>query len=151
MVGPDLVRLCLVGAAVLHQRAIHDLDELVGAGGVTYADVNAADYCPTCGRPRELRKDTVESLGLKLCINRKMYWGDNHVYLTPHEASMMRILFEKNRRSLDYLTLLLSPESEQNIVRVYACRLRKKLNELTSGKIQLQTIRGYGYELMEAV
>jgi DNA-binding response OmpR family regulator len=108
---------------------------------------HSADFCPTCGQPRERRVATIGTCGLSLSPNRFLSFGDSRIYLAPAEAEFMRIVMERGRASSEFLLLRISPDADDTIIRTYAWRIRQKLAELTNGAVALRSIWGWGYEL----
>jgi DNA-binding response OmpR family regulator len=112
-------------------------------------DRDAADYCPTCGQPREKADAPVERFGLKL-DHGDLNYGQFWVHLPPAQAEFMRIVIERGQASQQFLLLRISPEADEQIVRVYASRLRRTISKLTDGAVALRTVRCWGYELLAA-
>jgi DNA-binding response OmpR family regulator len=113
-------------------------------------DLSAADYCPTCGQPRERRGMSFESSGLRLEADGVLIFGDHRRRIVPGLARFLRAVMEKGGKAThEFLILRVSAETESNIVQVYVCRIRKLLKEFTGGAVELRTIWGWGYELCE--
>lgn len=111
-------------------------------------DLSAADYCPTCGQPRERLTETAECHGLRLRPDNTLEFEGAEIRIIPGVARFMRALMERGGRAThEFLILRVSPEMESNIVQVYVCRLRKILPALTRGGLELRTVWGWGYEL----
>lgn len=105
----------------------------------------AADYCPTCGQPRERVGDVARG-GLTLKGHTLVFEG-RRATLRPGVANFARALMERGAASREFLTLRVCPETESNLIHVYATFLRKQLRELTGGAVVLHTIHSWGYEL----
>lgn len=111
-------------------------------------DCSAADYCPCCGQPRE-RPNEFERDGLTL-RGHMLSFGEKRERLRPGVAVLTRALMERGSASREFLQLRVAPESDSNLVHVYACMLRKQLAELTGGAVVLSTIHSWGYEIGRA-
>lgn len=109
-------------------------------------DFCQADYCPTCGQPREIDPD-IERDGLSLRGYTMIYNGRRHS-LRPGIGKFVRALLERGAVSKEFLQLRVSPDSESNLIHVYATYLRRDLAELTGGALQLRTLHSWGYELV---
>ena len=114
-------------------------------------DFHAADYCPTCGQPRERRQLAFECRGLRLEPDGTLLFGERTLRLVPGIARLLAAVMEKGGKAThEFIILRVSAETESNIVQVYVCRLRKLLKELTGGEVELRTVWGWGYELVPA-
>lgn len=109
-------------------------------------DPHAADYCPTCGQPRERAVQTFERFGLRLTICT-LTFGGNVAILRPSHTEFMRVLLEKGRASREFIILRVCPDTESNLPQVYACQLRRIVRDLTGGAVSLRTVWGWGFEL----
>lgn len=111
-------------------------------------DPHSADYCPCCGQPRETQEN-LEMFGLTL-RGYVLTYGNKRERMRPGVAKFMRAIMERGRASHQLLILRVNPESESNLVQVYANFLRKHLASLTGGAVILSTIHSWGYELLQA-
>ncbi|MDX1974657.1 MAG: response regulator [Rickettsiales bacterium] len=75
--------------------------------------------------------------------------NNDHIYLTPNEAQMLRSLAEQSGQpvSREALSKLISGGSSERSVDVQITRLRKKIEPNEGRPIYLQTVRGSGYVL----
>lgn len=105
-----------------------------------------ADYCPACGQPRECGRE-VERFGLHLDGSDQLSFGRRGVHLSSSEGIVMRALLDHGKASHEFLMLRLDSEADDQITRVYAHRLKSKLQQLTDGVISLRSIWGWGYEI----
>lgn len=111
-------------------------------------DSAAADYCPTCGEPRE-RHGAAERFGLSL-YGTVLIYGDNRARLRPAVANFARVMLERRIVSHEMLLLRVTPDAGSDLIRVYAKRLRDTLREITGGEVALTTLHSWGYELTQA-
>jgi DNA-binding response OmpR family regulator len=111
-------------------------------------DMHAADYCPTCGQPRERGEPAISYMGLTLHLGTLTFAGRS-TYLRPAHRQFVHALLERGRASSEFLLLRVCPETESNMVAVYACQIRRIIRNLTNDAIKLQTIWGWGFKLVE--
>ncbi len=96
----------------------------------------------TCG---ELRFDT---------LSRQFYYAEQLLSLTPREYAVLEILISKPGQAVakDKLfsgVFTLEDDANKDAIEIYVHRLRKKLDQLSAGKVVIVTLRGIGY-LLEA-
>jgi hypothetical protein len=111
-------------------------------------DRTTADYCPTCGHPRE-SQGAAERFGLSL-YGTVLMFGDRDTRLSPSLARFTRVVLERVRASHELIILRVCPDVDDpsNLERVYAKRLRDRLQDLTGGAVGLRTLHSWGYELV---
>lgn len=109
-------------------------------------DTTAADYCMRCGQPREV-PDKVLWLGL--CLNGPtLSYRGKIVRVRPGWASFLHTVMERGFASTELLRLRFCIEADSKLIHVYACHVRKILDSLTGGEVQLRTVHSWGYELV---
>lgn len=96
----------------------------------------------SCG---ELRFDT---------LSRQFYYAEQLLSLTPREYAVLEILISKPGQAVakDKLysgVFTLDDDANKDAIEIYVHRLRKKLDQLSEGKVVIVTLRGIGY-LLEA-
>lgn len=96
----------------------------------------------SCG---ELRFDT---------LSRQFYYAGQLLSLTPREYAVLEILISKPGQAVakDKLysgVFTLDDDANKDAIEIYVHRLRKKLDQLSAGKVVIVTLRGIGY-LLEA-
>lgn len=96
----------------------------------------------SCG---ELRFDT---------LSRQFYYAEQLLSLTPREYAVLELLISKPGQAVakDKLysgVFTLDDDANKDAIEIYVHRLRKKLDQLSAGKVVIVTLRGIGY-LLEA-
>lgn len=108
-------------------------------------DSCTADYCPTCGNPRELQ-DRVSIHGLTL-TGYLLVYGDTRLRLTAGVARFARLIMRRGSASHEFVRLSLPTDSCPSLPHVYALKLRRAIAEVTGGEVALKTIHSWGYEI----
>jgi DNA-binding response OmpR family regulator len=109
--------------------------------------IHDADYCPTCGQPRDRAVQSLERMGLRL-NHTTLSYGSRSARLRPAHRAFLQTLLQHGRASEELICLRVCPNTESNLVQVYACHLRKIIRDLTDDQLALRSIWGWGYELV---
>jgi DNA-binding response OmpR family regulator len=107
--------------------------------------------------PAPVRKPTVEQLpgGAQLSWDkRQISWGKENLSLTPTEARLLKILFERKNEMVTHSELVflihgyrIDTEEAAKILRPVVSRLRQKLTVVHMWGDRIKNVRGAGYVL----
>ena len=102
-------------------------------------------------------KGKVDALpgGIQLAWDkRQISWKDNSLSLTPTEARLLRILFERKNEMVAHSDLVfmiqgyrIDTEEAAKILRPVVSRLRQKLSVIPEWNDRIKNVRGAGYVL----
>jgi DNA-binding response OmpR family regulator len=86
------------------------------------------------------------------CVKRTVVWGGQTIYLTPTEARLMGILFDRYARVVTHTELVVLTQGYQvdreeaaKILRPVMSRLRHKLTVIPGAEDWIRNVRGSGY------
>ncbi len=92
------------------------------------------------------------------CNKRRISWGGELLQLSPSEARLLEIFFQRMDEVITHSELVfliqgynVSPDDAAKILRPIVSRLRQKLDSLPGAALKIKSVRGAGYMIETSV